>query len=89
MLRLETGMHTTAIRHIGVDMAQRYLVTGSEDKTVRVWELTSGRLLRTLRPPIGTGNEGRIYAVTLSPDGSTVAAAGWTGYASASPICQT
>jgi hypothetical protein len=80
VLRLETGMHTAAIQRIGIDEAQRYLVTGSDDKTVRVWELASGRLLRTLRPPIGAGNEGKSYAVALSPDGSTVAAAGWTGW---------
>jgi WD40 repeat protein len=79
MLRLETGMHTALIRRIAVDAAQRTLVTGSEDKTVRVWELASGRLLHTLRPPIGAGDEGKIYAVALSPDGRTVAAAGWTG----------
>jgi hypothetical protein len=78
ILRLDTGMHTARIGQIGVDAAQGYLVTGSYDKTVRVWELASGRLLRTLRPPIGAGNEGNIYAVALSPDGSTVAAAGWT-----------
>src|SRR4029453_4551776 len=80
MLRLETGMHTEVIRRMGVDTAQRYLVTGSADKTVRVWDLASGRLLRTLRPPIGAGNEGRIDAVALSPDGSIAAAAGWTGF---------
>src|SRR5437588_4946678 len=76
LLRLDTGMHTAAIMRIGIDAANRYLVTGSEDKTVRVWELASGRLLRTLRPPIGAGNEGKIFGVALSPDGTTVAAAG-------------
>ena len=55
VLRLETGMHTAAILSIGMDAAQRYLVTGSTDKTVRVWELASGQLLRTLRPPLGRG----------------------------------
>jgi WD40 repeat protein len=44
-LRLETGMHTAAITHIGVDAGNRYLVTGSHDKTIRVWELETGRLL--------------------------------------------
>src|SRR5262249_14188285 len=78
MLRLETGMHLAVINRIGVDAAQRYLVTGSDDKTVGVWELASGRLLRTLRPPIGAGDEGKIYAVALSPDGRTVAAGGFT-----------
>src|SRR5262245_9086813 len=79
LLRLETGMHTAGIGDIGVNAAQSYLVTGSRDKTIRVWELASGRLLHTLRPPIGADNEGKIYAMALSPDGSTIAAAGWTG----------
>ncbi len=80
ILRLDTGMHTAPIRSIDVDAAERYLVTGSSDKTVRVWSLPDGRLLRVLRPPIGKGNEGRIDAVAISPDGQTVAIAGITGY---------
>jgi WD40 repeat protein len=56
MLRIETGMHTAMIKQISVDAAERFLVTGSDDKTVRVWELATGRLLQTIRPPAGTGN---------------------------------
>ena len=80
VLRIETGMHTAMIRRIGVDARNRFLVTGSLDKTVRVWDLEDGTLLKTLRPPVGDGNEGKIYAVAISPDGGTVAAGGWTGY---------
>jgi len=68
LLGLDTGMHTAGIFRIGIDAASRYLVTGSEDKTVRVWELASGRLLRTLRLPIGAGAEGKVFSVALSPD---------------------
>jgi len=78
VLRIETGMHTAVIRRIGVDAANRFLVTASEDRTLRVWELPAGRLLRVIRIPIGAGNEGKLYAVAISPDGSTVAAGGWT-----------
>ncbi|MGH9944012.1 MAG: caspase family protein [Pyrinomonadaceae bacterium] len=78
VLRIETGMHTAVIRRIGVDAANRYLVTASEDKTVRVWELPAGRLLRVIRAPLGAGNEGKLFAVALSPDGTTIAAGGWT-----------
>lgn len=80
ILCIETSMHTAPIRRIGVDRENRYLVTASHDKTVRVWELSSGKLLRVLRPPIGNGDEGKLYAVALSPDGYTVAVGGWTGY---------
>jgi WD40 repeat protein len=80
-LRIETGMHTAIIRGIGVDAAGRYLVTGSDDKTARVWELATGRMLRALRPPLGNGNEGKIYAVAVSPAGRIIAAGGWTSSA--------
>ena len=56
-LRLETGMHPAGIRHIGVNAAQLYLVTGAYDKTVRLWELASGHLLHTLRSPIGADRQ--------------------------------
>lgn len=79
ILRIETGMHTSVIKRIGVDAENRYLVTGSNDKTVRVWELSTGRLLKIIRPPIGDGNEGMIFAIAMSPDGRTIACAGWTG----------
>jgi WD40 repeat protein len=73
-------MHTAHINRIAVDAAERYLVTASYDKTARVWELATGKLLRILRPPLGDGDEGKLYAVAVSPDGATVAVGGWTGY---------
>ncbi|MCP4146883.1 MAG: hypothetical protein GY757_03950 [bacterium] len=76
MLRVEAGMHTARLTQIAVDEKERFLVTGSLDKTVRVWELSTGRLLRILRPPVCKGNEGVIYAVTISPDGETIACGG-------------
>lgn len=79
ILQVETGMHTAAISRIGVDATSRFLVTGSLDKTVRVWELATGRQLKVLRSPAGKGAEGGIYAVAISPDGRTVAAGGLTG----------
>jgi WD40 repeat protein len=80
ILRVNADMHTAMIRRVAVDAAGRYLVTASEDKTAKVWDLASGRLLNTLRPPQDAGNEGRLYALAMSPDGATVAVAGWTGW---------
>ena len=80
MLRIEAGMHTALIQRLATDAAGRYLVTASHDKTARVWDLASGRLLRVLRPPIGNGDEGKLNAVAMSPDGELVACAGWSGW---------
>lgn len=77
-LLIEAGMHTAAIRRLDADAQSRFLVTASYDKTVRVWSLASGELLKVLRPPIGSGGEGKLYAVAISPDGAAVATAGWT-----------
>lgn len=77
VLRLETGMHTAVIMHIGVDAAGRFLVTASNDKTARIWDIATGELLRVLRPPLGAGFEGNLNSAAISPDGSTVAVGGW------------
>jgi WD40 repeat protein len=85
VLRIENGTHTAPIKKISVDAANRYFVTASDDKTVRVWELATGRLLRILRPPIGANHEGKVFAVAISPDGETIVAGGW-GIIRSNPI---
>jgi WD40 repeat protein len=80
MLRLETGMHTAMARRIATDRTGRWAVTASDDKTARVWEVASGRLQAVLRPPQDAGEEGKLFAVALSPDAAVVAVAGWTGW---------
>ena len=80
LLRLETGMHTAPIRRIATDSAGRWAVTASDDKTARIWDVASGRQIAVLRPPQDTGNEGKLFAVAMSPDAKVVAVAGWTGW---------
>jgi WD40 repeat protein len=77
VLRIETGMHVAAMKAIDVDASCRLALTGSDDKTARLWSLADGRLLRVFRTPIGPGNGGKIFAAALSPDGRWVAVGGW------------
>lgn len=79
VLRIETGMHGALIGSLGTDAKNKYVVTGSSDKTVRVWDGATGAALGVIRPPIGGGSIGQVYAVAISPDGKTVACGGWTG----------
>jgi WD40 repeat protein len=80
VLRLETGMHTAPIRAAAVDAGGRLLATASFDKTVRLWSLATGEQLRVLRPAIGSGAEGELFALAVSPDGRFVVTGGWTGF---------
>jgi hypothetical protein len=78
LLVVDPGRHTARIWRADVDAAGRFLVTASEDKTVRVWNAGTGALERTLRLPAGPGHVGKAYAVAISPDGALIAAGGWT-----------
>ncbi len=79
VLRIETGMHTAKIGRIAVHNGRNILASASYDKTVRLWALGDGRLIRTFRVPIGPEREGALYGVAISPDGKTIATTGWTG----------
>jgi hypothetical protein len=79
-------MHAATIKSIGTDAGGRLVLTVSDDKTARLWELEpSGKssmrttLLRTFRIPVGDGAEGKLSAGALSRDGSLAAVAGFTG----------
>jgi WD40 repeat protein len=80
ILRIDPGAHTALPRALAYDAKNERIYSSSDDKTVRVWQVPSGKLLTTLRVPILDGPEGQLYAVALSPDGRWLVAGGWTGW---------
>ncbi|PJF35147.1 MAG: protein kinase, partial [Candidatus Thermofonsia Clade 1 bacterium] len=46
----------------------RYLASGSDDRTVRIWDAASGQLLQTLK-----GHTYLVWSVSWSPDGRYLA----------------
>ena len=65
------------IRSIAFTPDGRQLVSASDDKTIRVWDLASGKTVRTIRGESAPGHAGKVYAMALSPDGKWLAAGGW------------
>src|SRR5208282_5641704 len=72
MLRINAFGHIAKINTIATDANERFAVTASDDKTVRVWSLPGGKLQSTIWLPSGNGDQGKAYAVALSPDGATI-----------------
>ncbi len=65
------GAHTEGIVRREFNRDGTRLVTTGDDRTVRVWDTTTGEELHTL-----SGHTGRVLAAAFSPDGATLYSAG-------------
>lgn len=77
--RVDAAMHTAEIGQIRPDWPRNRVVTLGSDRTVRLWQLPSLRLIRVFRLPQEGAIEGLPLGLAVSPDGRTIAVAGWTG----------
>lgn len=77
--RVDSTMHTAAIGQMRLDAPRNRAITLGNDRTVRIWQLPSLRLIRVLRLPQEGAIEGLPLGLAVSPDGRTIAVGGWTG----------
>jgi WD40 repeat protein len=77
LLVLDAGGHTAVVKRVLFGRDGREIITVSHDKTIRIWDAASGIPLRTLRPPVGKGRLGMLYAAALSPDDEMLAVGGY------------
>jgi len=76
ILVLDTGGHTARVATAVFTPDGKTLITVSNEKTIRFWDVATGVSPRVLRPPIGRGFAGQLFAAAISPDGRTLAAGG-------------
>lgn len=60
--------HTNAVNSVDFSLDGKTVVSAGADKSIAVWEVGSGKLLRKL-----TGHSDPIYSARISPDGNTIA----------------
>ncbi len=77
ILQIDSQGHQAMVKEAMFTNDGKQLVSVSNDKTVRVWDVASGRLLRTIRGQISTGHGGKLFAAALSPDNRWLAVGGW------------
>src|SRR5205807_100973 len=68
ILVLDPAGHTAAPRRVLFTPDAQQVISVGSDKTVRVWDVASGDVVRTIHLPAGPGDEGSLYAGALSPD---------------------
>jgi hypothetical protein len=69
-VRRLTG-HQDAVTSVAVTPDGRYVVSGSWDRTVRIWELATGKEVRRL-----IGQQGHVESVAVTPDGRYIVSGG-------------
>ncbi len=60
--------HSDSVQSVVYSPDGRYLASGSRDKTIKIWEVATGKELRTL-----TGHSSWVSSVVYSPDGRYLA----------------
>jgi hypothetical protein len=65
------GGHTAAVMCVAFLPDGQTAVTGSRDRTVKLWDLKACRVIRTLE-----AHTGPVFALAVSPDGAHVASTG-------------
>ena len=78
VLRLDPNGHTGDILDMIVTEDKSELITAGFDKTVRVWDIKTGKEKRKILGEIGVSVLGSIYAIALSKNDKYLAVAGFS-----------
>src|SRR5262245_10201635 len=64
--------HQSSIETVAFSPDGKLIASGSIDRTIKLWDVATGRELRTL-----SGHSDHVNSVAFSPDGKSVASGSW------------
>src|SRR3974390_1405447 len=77
ILQLDTGGHQAILKSMYFTPDGKYVVSSGDDKVVRVWDWQAQKTVRAIRGQVDSGDEGKLFAMALSPDGRWLATGGF------------
>ncbi|MFA9462636.1 WD40 repeat domain-containing protein, partial [Thiohalorhabdus methylotrophus] len=76
-LVIDTGGHQSPVADLMFAPDGKTLYTVSQDKTIQIWDVASGKRRRVFRLQRGPGEQGKLYSGAISPDGEQLAVGCW------------
>jgi RNA polymerase sigma factor (sigma-70 family) len=78
--------HTRSVTGVAYSPDGKRLVSGSRDRTIRIWETDTGKTVHEIKVPLGPSadrplyhpdkeDQGGVNSIAISPDGKTIASA--------------
>ena len=64
--------HTRSVGSLVFSLDGTSLVSGSNDRTIKLWDMQTGGVVKTFK-----GHTGKVYSVSISADSSTIASGSW------------
>jgi WD40 repeat protein len=69
VIRIFKG-HTDLIDSVAISPNGKYIVSGSDDETIKLWDINTGELLRSFE-----GHTDEVWSATISPNGKYIVSA--------------